>query len=74
MSKVGKADLLTALDELEQEQRRLAGQIQRVRELAQQLPGTVADETSAGVVCPHDGLRFPSEERLQEHLANVHAA
>jgi len=73
MSKVGKAELLTAIDELEQQQRRLAGLIQRVHELAQQLPGAV-DEASAGAVCPHDGLRFPSEERLQEHLANVHAA
>ena len=73
MSRVGKAELLTAIDELEQQQRRLAGLIQRVRDLAQQLPGT-NDEAIAGVVCPHDGLRFPSEERLQEHLANVHAA
>ena len=73
MSRAGKGDLLAAIDELEQQQRRLAGLIQGVRDLAQQL-STAPAESGAGAVCPHDGLRFPSEERLQEHLANVHAA
>jgi hypothetical protein len=73
VSKAAKADLLSAIDELEQQQRRLGGLIERVRELAEQVAGTPA-EASTAVVCPHDGLRFPSVERLDEHLANVHAA
>jgi hypothetical protein len=73
MSRAGKAELLAAIDELEQQQRRLASLIQGVRDLAAQL-SSAPGESAVAAVCPHDGLRFPSEERLQEHLANVHAA
>ena len=74
MAKIGKAELIAAIGELEQEQRRIAGRITALRELAAQLPGGTAESPVAGVVCPHDGLQFASEARLDEHLANVHAA
>ncbi len=74
MAKVGKTELLSAIGELEQEQRRLAARIQALRELAAQLPGAAEEAHATGAVCPHDGLRFPSQARLDEHLANVHAA
>ena len=73
VSRVGKAELISAIGELEQEQRRIAGRISALRELAAQLPGGAAETPAVGVVCPHDGLQFASEARLEEHLANVHA-
>jgi hypothetical protein len=72
MPRAGKADLIAAIDALEREQRRVAGQLQGLRELVDRLPAD--DAAPAAAVCPHDGLRFPTAARLEEHLANVHAA
>jgi hypothetical protein len=52
----------------------LQAEVRELRNLIDALPEWRDDAGEPLFGCPHDGIRFKSEERLAEHVANVHAA